>query len=207
MRSSLQHAQTALRLQRSHEGSTLVIGCHPPARHVLTYFRPRFVHVHVERVRPATRSHSCRVGAGLIPRTVQAATPAMRSWKANDLPCSKHAQGRSLLLCCLPRQAGDAAMGVSMAFRCPGLKTQFVNHRPVSNVCVCCQAGDAETGVSVAFTVRAMDAGPVLAAERVAVEDDVQAPELLQALFDRGARWDQRFDRSFRKKYQNLTGL
>jgi methionyl-tRNA formyltransferase len=43
-----------------------------------------------------------------------------------------------------------------------------------------------ETGVSVAFTVRAMDAGPVLAQERVPVDDAVQAPQLLAELFQRG---------------------
>ena len=45
-----------------------------------------------------------------------------------------------------------------------------------------------ETGVSVAFTVRAMDAGPVLAQERVGVDANVQAPELLRDLFNRGTR-------------------
>lgn len=40
--------------------------------------------------------------------------------------------------------------------------------------------------MSVAFTVRAMDAGPVLAQERVAVNDVIQAPELLDDLFRRG---------------------
>ncbi len=40
--------------------------------------------------------------------------------------------------------------------------------------------------MSVAFTVRAMDAGPVLAQERVAVGEAVQAPELLDNLFRRG---------------------
>lgn len=52
------------------------------------------------------------------------------------------------------------------------------------------QAGDAETGVSVAYTVRAMDAGPVLAVERVPVNPDMQAPELLADLFGRGIRCD-----------------
>ena len=51
------------------------------------------------------------------------------------------------------------------------------------------QAGDSETGVSVAFTVRAMDAGPVLAVEPVAIDSDIQAPQLLEDLFDRGCRW------------------
>lgn len=40
----------------------------------------------------------------------------------------------------------------------------------------------------MAFTVRAMDAGPVLAREAVAVGADVQAPELLHGLFERGTR-------------------
>jgi hypothetical protein len=56
--------------------------------------------------------------------------------------------------------------------------TRFIFCRP--------QDGVQETGVSVAFTVRAMDAGPVLAQERVAVDLDVQAPELLRDLFERG---------------------
>lgn len=48
------------------------------------------------------------------------------------------------------------------------------------------QDGVSETGVSVVFTVRAMDAGPVLAQQRVPVDDKVQAPELLADLFARG---------------------
>lgn len=48
------------------------------------------------------------------------------------------------------------------------------------------QDGVTETGVSVAFTVRAMDAGPLLAQERVAVDDAIQAPELLGSLFTCG---------------------
>ena len=44
------------------------------------------------------------------------------------------------------------------------------------------------TGVSVAFTVRAMDAGPILAQERVPVDSAIQAPELLQELFARGTQ-------------------
>ena len=48
------------------------------------------------------------------------------------------------------------------------------------------QDGVKETGVSVAFTVRAMDAGPILAQERVAVDNAVQAPDLLDDLFRRG---------------------
>ena len=53
---------------------------------------------------------------------------------------------------------------------------------------ICTQEGVTETGVSVAFTVRAMDAGPVLAQEPVQVDDSIQAPELLADLFQRGAQ-------------------
>ena len=48
------------------------------------------------------------------------------------------------------------------------------------------QDGNAETGVSIAFTVRAMDAGPVLAQRRVAIDPSIQAPQLLEQLFERG---------------------
>lgn len=70
-----------------------------------------------------------------------------------------------------------------------------------------------ETGVSVAFTVRAMDAGPVLAQERVAVGDAVQAPELLEDLFRRGAKllirhlplvFDGRAQQQATRQVQNL---
>ena len=50
------------------------------------------------------------------------------------------------------------------------------------------QDGCSETGVSVAFTVRAMDAGPVLAQASVPVDADIQAPELLGQLFSLGTR-------------------
>ena len=48
------------------------------------------------------------------------------------------------------------------------------------------QDGCSETGVSVAFTVRAMDAGPVLAQQAVAVDPNIQAPQLLSHLFSIG---------------------
>ena len=48
------------------------------------------------------------------------------------------------------------------------------------------QDGCTETGVSVAFTVRAMDAGPILAQKIVSVDRAVQAPELLKHLFGLG---------------------
>ena len=48
------------------------------------------------------------------------------------------------------------------------------------------QDGVPEVGVTLAYTVKACDAGPVLAAERVALDPDVKTPELLDTLFDRG---------------------
>lgn len=43
-----------------------------------------------------------------------------------------------------------------------------------------------ESGVSVAFTVRAMDAGPVYLQRKMTLDMAIQAPELLQLLFDSG---------------------
>lgn len=40
--------------------------------------------------------------------------------------------------------------------------------------------------MSVAFTVRAMDAGPIVAQQRVAIDPSIQAPQLLDQLFDCG---------------------
>ena len=40
--------------------------------------------------------------------------------------------------------------------------------------------------MSVAFTVRAMDAGPVVAQRRLAIDPSIQAPQLLEQLFESG---------------------
>ncbi|GKV47127.1 hypothetical protein SLEP1_g54050 [Rubroshorea leprosula] len=50
------------------------------------------------------------------------------------------------------------------------------------------QDGVKETGVSLAFTVRALDAGPVIACERLKVDDEIKAPELLALLFSQGSK-------------------
>ncbi|CAN6461402.1 unnamed protein product [Victoria cruziana] len=50
------------------------------------------------------------------------------------------------------------------------------------------QDGVKETGVSLAYTVRALDAGPVIAREDLEVDDHIKAPELLSILFDRGSK-------------------
>ncbi|XP_066306799.1 uncharacterized protein [Miscanthus floridulus] len=50
------------------------------------------------------------------------------------------------------------------------------------------QDGVAETGVSLAYTVRALDAGPMIACERFSVDECIKAPELLSMLFDLGSK-------------------
>ncbi|KAG1347064.1 putative Methionyl-tRNA formyltransferase [Cocos nucifera] len=49
------------------------------------------------------------------------------------------------------------------------------------------QDGVTETGVSIAYTVHALDAGPIIAYEKVEVHDFIKAPELLAVLFNIGS--------------------
>ncbi|KAG2383893.1 uncharacterized protein HKW66_Vig0256750 [Vigna angularis] len=49
------------------------------------------------------------------------------------------------------------------------------------------QDGVKETGVSLAFTVRALDAGPIIATETIQVDDQIKAPDLLELLFHKGS--------------------
>lgn len=49
------------------------------------------------------------------------------------------------------------------------------------------QDGVAVTGVTLLYTVKAMDAGPILAQRKVPVDPDIQAPQLLEQLFELGA--------------------
>ncbi|XP_047316247.1 methionyl-tRNA formyltransferase [Impatiens glandulifera] len=50
------------------------------------------------------------------------------------------------------------------------------------------QDGIKETGVSLAFTVRALDSGPVIAWERMEIDDEIKAPDLLERLFSQGSK-------------------
>ncbi|XP_022771950.1 uncharacterized protein LOC111314651 isoform X2 [Durio zibethinus] len=50
------------------------------------------------------------------------------------------------------------------------------------------QDGVKETGVSLAFTVRDLDAGPVIARERLEVDDQIKASDLLALLFCKGSK-------------------
>ncbi|KAM7524260.1 hypothetical protein LguiA_014162 [Lonicera macranthoides] len=49
------------------------------------------------------------------------------------------------------------------------------------------QDGVKETGVSLAFTIRALDAGPVIAHQRMEVDDHIKAPDLMELLFHQGS--------------------
>lgn len=48
--------------------------------------------------------------------------------------------------------------------------------------------GVTETGVSLVYTVRALDAGPIIASERMKIDNSIKAPELLAALFNLGSK-------------------
>ncbi|XP_023761563.1 uncharacterized protein LOC111909994 [Lactuca sativa] len=50
------------------------------------------------------------------------------------------------------------------------------------------QDGVTETGVSLAFTIRALDAGPIIAYEKMKIDDHIKAPELLDLLFAQGSK-------------------
>ena len=67
----------------------------------------------------------------------------------------------------------------------PSLLPKYRGAAPVQRAL---EAGDEESGVTVAFTVQAMDAGPIIAQEKVAVEDHVKAPEFLNHMFDLGTK-------------------
>ncbi|XP_020105896.1 uncharacterized protein LOC109722301 isoform X4 [Ananas comosus] len=63
----------------------------------------------------------------------------------------------------------------------PSLLPQYRGAAPVQRAL---QDGVTETGVSLAYTVRALDAGPVIAYEKVKVDECIKATELLAILFN-----------------------
>mmetsp|Transcript_2505 Transcript_2505/g.8933 ORF Transcript_2505/g.8933 Transcript_2505/m.8933 type:complete len:391 (-) Transcript_2505:912-2084(-) len=67
----------------------------------------------------------------------------------------------------------------------PSLLPKYRGAAPVQRAL---EAGDEESGVTLAFTVQAMDAGPIIAREKVAVEKNVRAPEFLNQMFDLGSK-------------------
>ncbi|XP_061337404.1 uncharacterized protein LOC133284412 isoform X2 [Gastrolobium bilobum] len=86
----------------------------------------------------------------------------------------------------------------------PSLLPMYRGAAPVQRAL---QDGVKETGVSLAFTVRALDAGPVIASETVEVDHQMKAPDLLELLFHKGselliAELPSIFDGSARVKAQ-----
>lgn len=67
----------------------------------------------------------------------------------------------------------------------PSLLPEFRGAAPVQRAI---ESGVHETGVTVAQTVKAMDAGPVVAQVRWPVDEQTKAPMLLEQLFDVGAQ-------------------
>ncbi|XP_071731291.1 uncharacterized protein [Rutidosis leptorrhynchoides] len=60
-------------------------------------------------------------------------------------------------------------------------------YRGASPVQRALQDGVKESGVSLAFTVRALDAGPIIAFQKWDIDDHIKAPELLDLLFAKGS--------------------
>lgn len=67
----------------------------------------------------------------------------------------------------------------------PSLLPLYRGAAPVQR---CIENGDAKTGVSILMSVAAMDAGPILAQEEHPLDDQIKSPELLDFLFEKGAK-------------------
>lgn len=67
----------------------------------------------------------------------------------------------------------------------PSLLPLYRGAAPVQR---CIENGDQKTGVSILFSVAAMDAGPILAQEEFPLNDQIKSPELLDILFEKGAK-------------------
>ncbi|CAE7466962.1 fmt [Symbiodinium natans] len=66
----------------------------------------------------------------------------------------------------------------------PSLLPRWRGASPVQR---CLVAGDTETGITILYTVAKMDAGPIIAQERMALDGSETSPELLDQLFKWGA--------------------
>jgi methionyl-tRNA formyltransferase len=65
----------------------------------------------------------------------------------------------------------------------PSLLPKFRGAAPVQRAL---ESGLSTTGVTVLYTVKEMDAGPIVAQKEVEIDDDIQAPQLLNDLFEIG---------------------
>ncbi|PKI58040.1 hypothetical protein CRG98_021533 [Punica granatum] len=138
-----------------------------------------------------------------------------RGRKLMPSPVAQHAldKGFSPELIFTPERAGEEAFLASLKALQPEicitaaygniLPRKFLNIPPLGTVNVhpsllplyrgaapvqrALQDGVKETGVSLVYTVRALDAGPIIARERLQVDDQIKAPELLDLLFSKGS--------------------
>eukprot|EP00892_Ulva_mutabilis_P004576 jgi/Ulvmu1/2490/UM137_0016.1 len=128
--------------------------------------------------------HNLAVDAGLPEEAIL--TPA----KANEASFLDAMAGLGADLCVtaaygnmLPRRFLDLPRFGTLNIH-PSLLPRYRGAAPVNRTL---EAGDEVTGVSVAFTVRACDAGPVLAQQELVLRGDEQAPEVLRTLFQVGS--------------------
>ncbi|GKV16674.1 hypothetical protein SLEP1_g27286 [Rubroshorea leprosula] len=138
-----------------------------------------------------------------------------RSRKVMPSPVAQYALDRGFPsdLIFTPEHAGEFML-IILKFQCvfsgtvnihPNLLPLYRGAAPVQRAL---QDGVKETGVSLALTVHALDAGPVFASERIEVDDQIKAGDLLAMLFSEGSKLLIRelpciFDGSTREK-QNL---
>ncbi|ONI17341.1 hypothetical protein PRUPE_3G152400 [Prunus persica] len=114
-----------------------------------------------------------------------------RGKKLMPSPLAQHALDRGFPsnLIFTPERAGEARSIYTQVF-CHYIVVLHPFKEPCRFLCfdVPYLDGVKETGVSLAFTVRALDAGPVIACERMEIEDQIKAPELLDLLFYEGSK-------------------
>ncbi|GKV16673.1 hypothetical protein SLEP1_g27286 [Rubroshorea leprosula] len=145
-----------------------------------------------------------------------------RSRKVMPSPVAQYALDRGFPsdLIFTPEHAGEHSATLYLDFleikflNIPSLGTVNIHpnllplYRGAAPVQRALQDGVKETGVSLALTVHALDAGPVFASERIEVDDQIKAGDLLAMLFSEGSKLLIRelpciFDGSTREK-QNL---
>ncbi|PIN04890.1 Methionyl-tRNA formyltransferase [Handroanthus impetiginosus] len=83
------------------------------------------------------------------------------------------------------QSTSESTFGIGTVNIHPSLLPLYRGAAPVQRAL---QDGVRETGVSLAYTVRQLDAGPVIACEKVEIDDQIKAPELLELLFDKGSK-------------------
>ncbi|KAI8018910.1 Methionyl-tRNA formyltransferase [Camellia lanceoleosa] len=119
-----------------------------------------------------------------------------RGRKVMPSPVAQHALDRGFPsdLIFTPERAGEETFLSNLKALQPELWTVNIHpsllplYRGAAPVQRALQDGVKETGVSLAFTVRALDAGPIIACERMEVDNQIKAPDLLAFLFSQGSK-------------------